>query len=270
MTGAGQGGTDGRWSDLRTRVLSAVALVALGGAALVLGGPWLMALIACAIALIQWEIWTMLHPARPAEGAVMAALSASALAVALGLPFGAALIPIAITALAGAALASRDRHLVAAFAIGTMLAGWGLYWMRAALGLDAILWLVALVVASDVLGYFAGKSLGGPKFWPQVSPKKTWSGTIAGWVGAAFVGLIVAATMGGGWIIVVISVLAAFAGQLGDIAESALKRHAGVKDSSALIPGHGGVYDRFDALLAAALFLLFIVMTTGLGERFSP
>jgi phosphatidate cytidylyltransferase len=93
------------------------------------------------------------------------------------------------------------------------------------------------VIASDVLGYFAGRILGGPKFWPRVSPKKTWSGTVAGWVGAAGVGLGSGPRGLGSAALVWVSPLVAFAGQMGDIAESAIKRRAGVKDSLEPDPG---------------------------------
>ena len=111
-------------------------------------------------------------------------------------------------------------------------------------------------VASDVLGYFAGRMLGGPKFWPAISPKKTWAGTVAGWIGAAVVGMVVVLVSGAGWLLVPFSALVAFAGQLGDIAESWVKRRAGVKDASSLIPGHGGVLDRFDALIGAVVLVM--------------
>ena len=97
--------------------------------------------------------------------------------------------------------------------------------------------------------------LGGPKFWPKVSPKKTWSGTIAGWIGAAAVGVLFASQGMVPWYYAVLSPLIALAGQFGDIAESWIKRRAGAKDSSSLIPGHGGVLDRFDALVGAVLAL---------------
>jgi phosphatidate cytidylyltransferase len=109
-----------------------------------------------------------------------------------------------------------------------------------------------------VAGYFAGKIIGGPKFWPAVSPKKTWSGTSAGWVGAALVGVGFVIWGGGGIMLVRISVLVSMASQAGDIVESALKRRTGVKDSSALIPGHGGFFDRFDGMMGAAAFLLLL------------
>ena len=99
---------------------------------------------------------------------------------------------------------------------------------------------------------------GGPKFWPAVSPKKTWSGTAAGWVGAALVGLVFSINTGVGFQLVIVSIALAMASQMGDIAESALKRKMGVKDSSSLIPGHGGLMDRFDGMLGAALFLLVL------------
>jgi phosphatidate cytidylyltransferase len=130
-----------------------------------------------------------------------------------------------------------------------------------------LIWLLALVIVSDVLGYFAGRILGGPKFWPRVSPKKTWSGTIAGWVGAAGVGLAFWAAGQGSAALVWVSPLVAFAGQMGDIAESAIKRRAGVKDSSSLIPGHGGLMDRFDALAFAAILAVLLLPVLPLFPR---
>jgi phosphatidate cytidylyltransferase len=121
-----------------------------------------------------------------------------------------------------------------------------------------MLWLIVVVVVTDVLGYFAGRMIGGPKFWPAVSPKKTWSGTIFGWIGAALVGVIFVIYTGASFELVGISIAVAMASQMGDIAESAVKRMMGVKDSSTLIPGHGGVLDRFDGMLGATVFLLLV------------
>ena len=124
-------------------------------------------------------------------------------------------------------------------------------------------WLVLVVVATDVAGYFAGRLIGGPKFWPRVSPKKTWSGTVAGWIAAGLLGAVFAHYTIANFNLVPLSVAAAMASQLGDIAESAIKRRAGVKDSSNLIPGHGGLFDRFDGMLGAALFILIIGQLVG-------
>jgi phosphatidate cytidylyltransferase len=130
--------------------------------------------------------------------------------------------------------------------------------LRQDFGAIWLVWLVLVVAATDIFGYFAGRMIGGPKFWPRVSPKKTWSGTVAGWIAAAIVGAIFAAMTGAGGPLVSISVALSMAAQLGDISESVVKRRAGVKDSSNLIPGHGGFFDRFDGVLGASVFLLLI------------
>ena len=107
---------------------------------------------------------------------------------------------------------------------------------------------------------------GGPKFWPAISPKKTWSGVACGWAAAALVGLMLVRIAGAGIALIWISVLVSFASQMGDIAQSALKRKMGVKDSSDLLPGHGGVFDRFDALLGAVLLLFVISIFASVPE----
>ena len=129
-----------------------------------------------------------------------------------------------------------------------------------------LLWLILVVVATDIAGYFAGRALGGPKFWPAISPKKTWSGTAAGWISAAVVGLIFLLITDAGRDLIWISAAVAFASQMGDIAESAVKRRCGVKDSSNLIPGHGGLFDRFDGLLGASLAMLAVALVVDVPQ----
>jgi phosphatidate cytidylyltransferase len=127
-------------------------------------------------------------------------------------------------------------------------------------GGTAVLWLFGLIWTADSAAYLGGRAIGGMKLWPAVSPGKTWSGAIVGTVAGVAGGLIVLAVAGiplhvmhavFGFVVVV-------AAQLGDLLESSIKRHFGVKDSSRLIPGHGGVMDRCDSLVAAsvAAFLL--------------
>jgi phosphatidate cytidylyltransferase len=145
-----------------------------------------------------------------------------------------------------------------------MFAAYGLVVLRdAPNGLIWLIWLVLVVVVTDVAGYFAGRMIGGPKFWPAISPKKTWSGTIAGWIGAGGLAFVFIPLTGAGIGLVFVSMIAAFASQMGDIAESAIKRRTGVKDSSSLIPGHGGVLDRFDGLIGAALLVLVFMAVAG-------
>lgn len=138
-------------------------------------------------------------------------------------------------------------------------------------GLVSILWLFAVVWLSDVVAYFTGRAFGGPKLWPSVSPKKTWSGAIGGFVGGVTAALLVVSLMasmfGFGWyrgpVLFIITIAGAIISQAGDLSESALKRHFGAKDSGHLIPGHGGVMDRLDSFWAVALFLYAAVLLLG-------
>ncbi len=243
----------GRWADLGPRVASAAVMLAVGGGALLVGGAAFMALCILVAAAMTWELVRMTAPEPAAAAAAAGLLAAVAVSNALLLPvlYGIAgvLLPVVVIA----ATASRLRLPAMGYAAAIVGACAALALLRETLGLWAVIWLVAVVMASDVAGYFAGRSLGGPRFWPAISPKKTWSGTLAGWAGAAVVGAGFALAGQGGWALVALSPLVAFAGQMGDIAESWFKRRAGVKDASALIPGHGGVLDRFDALIFAAL-----------------
>lgn len=138
-------------------------------------------------------------------------------------------------------------------------------------GFVAIIWMFAVVWLSDVVAYFTGRAFGGPKLWPAVSPKKTWSGAIGGFIGGVGGALLVvhlmASVFGLGWYrgpeLIVLSVLGAIVSQAGDLFESALKRHFGAKDSGHIIPGHGGVMDRLDSFWAVALFLYVAVFVLG-------
>ena len=248
-----------RWSDLAPRVLSGAAMAVIGFA-LVWAGGWFLALaVAVLCGLMVWEAARMFG-AGDAAALRLGFLGMAALVVAWLAP-AIAVLPVLLAAAAvGAGQVGKDRYLFAAFAGWILLGAFGTLLLRERAGLDWILWLILVVILSDILGYFAGRMLGGPKFWPRISPKKTWSGTIAGWIGAAVIGLVFAVPTGAGLALVPVSVLVGFAGQMGDIFESALKRRQGVKDSSALIPGHGGVLDRFDAMLGAAILAIVLWM----------
>jgi phosphatidate cytidylyltransferase len=127
-------------------------------------------------------------------------------------------------------------------------------------GFFAIIWLFALIWAADTAAYFTGRAVGGPKLWPAVSPNKTWSGAIAGAIVGIVAGMVViwAAGLALRPIHVIIALIVVVAAQLGDLLESAIKRRFGVKDSSRLIPGHGGVMDRCDSLVTASAVALII------------
>ena len=131
-----------------------------------------------------------------------------------------------------------------------------LIWLRAdpSVGLQQIFWIVALVIAADTGAYIAGRSIGGPKLAPRVSPNKTWAGLGGAVVSAAVVGAITAVLMDRPSVatVTIVSGLLGIVAQAGDLAESAFKRHFGVKDASNIIPGHGGALDRVDGLIAVA------------------
>ena len=251
---------DIRWPDLKDRFLSGAVMVAVGTAAVIAGGVWFQMLVVFVTAVMIWELWSMIHPERTNMGVLLAALTASELSGFLTVDRAWFLLFLPIPPLLGLLVSRREALTFAVFAMMIQVAGWGLVVFRADYGPIWVLWLILVVVVTDIGGYFAGRQFGGPKFWPSVSPKKTWSGTVAGWVAAALVGVIFWIFTTAGPLVVATSVLLSFAGQMGDIAESALKRRMGVKDSSNLIPGHGGLFDRFDALLAASIMMLVLVL----------
>jgi phosphatidate cytidylyltransferase len=257
-----------RWEDLRKRVVSAVVLVAVGGAEIWLGGPSFAVLVVLLTGAMVWELAKMTAPVRENTPLGLAALASLCLAATVLSSEPVATMFLLVPALAFALTDRRDRRLSSLYAGAIMVAGYALVDLRITAGTPVIVWLVLIVVASDVLGYFIGRTLGGPKFWPAISPKKTWSGTIAGWLGAGAVGLGFVLAGSGGPGLVALSVVIGFAGQMGDIWESWIKRRCGVKDASSLIPGHGGVLDRFDALIGAlvALILMGIVLDLPLPE----
>jgi phosphatidate cytidylyltransferase len=127
-------------------------------------------------------------------------------------------------------------------------------------GLTALLFLFANVWATDIFAYFCGRAVGGPLLWPRVSPKKTWAGAVGGLAGgvAASVAVAYASGVGKLGIVGVMACVLSVLAQAGDLFESSVKRHFGAKDASHLIPGHGGLMDRLDGFIVAALAALLI------------
>jgi phosphatidate cytidylyltransferase len=246
-------------NNLALRALSAVVLAPLALLAAYLGG-WAFALFWGAAALaVLWE-WITLVVGTTYR--LMFSLCGGALAIAgflawLGRPTAAVLI-VGLGALAAAIFAPSERRLWVTIGIGyagaLLLAP---IFLRAdqTFGFLVIVLLFAIVWSTDILGYFAGRAFGGPKLLPAVSPKKTWSGAIAGTVGAMIVAPLVADQFGlfNRLAIVAIALILSVLAQIGDLFESWVKRQFGAKDSSQLIPGHGGVMDRLDGFWAAAV-----------------
>jgi len=252
-----------KWDDLQVRLISAAGMLVVGLVAIYLGGAAFQLLVVFALGLMIWELTSLCDPERP-NAAIVLAVMACAFGSVLHTLEGIYLIAVMLTpCILGAVFIGQRRQLFLVFSIAIFLATYSMVHFRNMFGADWIMWIILVIIASDTLGYLAGRAFGGPKFWPKISPKKTWSGTVAGWIGAAVVGAIFARYTNSGAALIVISALVAFAGQMGDIAESALKRRVGSKDSSDLIPGHGGLLDRFDAMLGATLVLGILIIGFG-------
>lgn len=130
-----------------------------------------------------------------------------------------------------------------------------------------VYWLLGLVWATDTGALLVGRAVGGPKLAPRISPNKTWAGLIGGILSATLVGLVMAWLSETSSVVLVVlaSAVLAVVAQLGDLAESAVKRHFEVKDSGGIIPGHGGLFDRLDGLLAVAPVVAFALLVAGDG-----
>ncbi len=246
-----------KWGDLAPRVVSGVAMALVGAADIWIGGIIFEITVIGLSAIMLWEAARMFGAEQTAAIRI-SLLGAAAFTLASVSPIVLVVPFLLAAALVGARQVSRERALFTPFAAWILVAGFSVWTLRQEAGVIWISWLVLIVIVSDIAGYFAGRMLGGPKFWPAISPKKTWSGTIAGWIGAGLVGVCFMGPMNAGFAIVLLSMLVAFAGQMGDILESFVKRRVGVKDSSNLIPGHGGVLDRLDALLGAAMLVMIL------------
>lgn len=259
-------------SDLKPRIFWGIILAVTALGAVVVGG-WLLAVaLAGVVALIarEWAAMTI----RDAWRDSMAVAAPGVLAVLIA-AVPAPLWAGGVIAAGAVAVGFLLRSLWAvAGVIYSAALGLGLVLLRAdaGYGLEAALFLLAIVWGSDVAAYLVGRAIGGPKLWPKVSPKKTWSGFVGGTVVGTGAGAVVAAIAGIPisailvWITIGIAVTAA----AGDLFESSVKRRFGKKDSGSLIPGHGGVMDRVDGLIFAVAVGLVIGVVHGgwprLGE----
>ncbi len=258
-------------SELGLRVISGVVMAVVALLTLWWGG-WPFALLWTLVGVIAASEWLkIVLPDAPDNyrfglmGAIaLAGLTAfighEALAIGLSVAaaFGAWLLvrsPVRLIAAAGILYA-------AAIAIAPIIVR-----LEPHLGLTLIAWCFAVVWATDVAAYFSGRAFGGPKLWPAVSPKKTWSGAIGGALAGVLAGLavsLIARRTGVPWPLgafatMVCGLAASAAGQAGDLLESSLKRRFGVKDSGSIIPGHGGVLDRLDAFVVVVTLVAVAV-----------
>lgn len=253
-------------SSLGLRVWSGVILGPLVLIAVWVGTPAFQLMIVAAMAILGRE-WSRLFDAGPPRPAGVVLVGGLVAAMALHAVFagwaGAALL--VATGVAVLVLGRNPWLALGSLYLG--VPGLLLLTLRAEpeCGRLALFWLLAIVWASDIGAYLAGSTLGGPKLAPSISPKKTWSGFVGGLVAATLAGTGVASTASGisTGRLALLAAGIGLATQAGDLVESWMKRRLGVKDTGDLIPGHGGLLDRVDGLLAATLVTALIVAWLG-------
>jgi phosphatidate cytidylyltransferase len=254
-------------SNLFMRVAAALVLAPLTIAIAWIGGwPWIC-LVTAAGALLYAE-WLMIVGASRNRLIIAAGLSALVIAGILMMTGRTdfAVAVLAVGTVLAAILASGQRLWVAGgmvYAAAAVVASI-LVRLDANAGFLALMFVLLIVWVTDIGGYFAGRGIGGPKLWPRVSPKKTWAGAIGGLVLSLAVAAVFALLGFGRMLpLLLLGTVLSVVSQLGDLFESAVKRRFGVKDSSHIIPGHGGLMDRLDGFVAAIVFAAFIGFMRG-------
>ena len=264
-------------SDLGPRTASAVVMVVAALLVLWQGGDlfvvfWLL----CSLAVL-WEWQTIIDAAAARSRFFCGAICLTLAGVALRQTFfEGCFAAILIGAGVSAWLAGEGKRVWAAagvfYAAALVVSVTLLRFLSVFSGIEAILWLFAVVWGTDIFAYFGGRMIGGPKLWPRVSPSKTWSGFIVGVTFGALLGLLTLALAVGsdGASLAPLFVLGLATGMVaqgGDLLESSIKRRFGKKDSSHLIPGHGGFMDRLDGFIVAATFAALVgwMNSAGIG-----
>ncbi|MBJ6126717.1 phosphatidate cytidylyltransferase [Microvirga splendida] len=261
--------------ELTTRVFSALVMVTAALLTAYWGGwPFALFWLAAGIAImVEWTDMTGIEPRRPVQAILGLGLAGLTLLFLLGAELWLSVaVSLAFLAATAFAVHGGQNKLWAVssfvYALPIVLIP-PIVRDHPDLGILGLLWMFAVVWATDIAAYFTGRTFGGPKLCPPISPKKTWSGFIGGVVAATLGGILVAwvgqhygaalpFTLAG---IAALSIVASIASQVGDLGESALKRHCQVKDSSHLIPGHGGVMDRLDGFWAVCLVVALVLLT---------
>lgn len=268
---ASEQGVSGKGSELRTRIISAAILAPVALAAELLGGPLFGALVAVVAVAGLWEWTAMTRAGQPlwARMLALACLIAALVSLQLGgdlLALALVVVPAGLAFVAGAGGRAFRWVGLGLVYVGAPCAAIIALRQADPFGWAAILYVLFVVWATDIAAYFGGRGIGGPKLWPRVSPKKTWSGALSGLVAAVAAGGTTAGLTTGGNVRagLILAVPLSVAAQAGDLLESAVKRHFDVKDSGNLIPGHGGVLDRVDGLFGAAV-MAWLLAFAGLG-----
>ena len=251
------------------RVISAAVLAAVALGALLVS-PWsFLVLVIVGSGLLLWE-WGSATRGNGFDGTTLIqTIAVTVLVVFVALDgYGLGLVILGATA-AVIAVSGKEHgrgwvQLALAGLIYIALPATALIWLRSdpKFGLAAVLFLLLVAWTTDTASYIGGRVIGGPKLAPNVSPKKTWSGFFVGTFTPLLVGYVFARYVGNTspWALALVGLVLAFACQMGDLLESAVKRNLGIKDMSQLVPGHGGLFDRIDGLLLAAVIAALIAL----------
>jgi phosphatidate cytidylyltransferase len=243
--------------NLVMRVIAALILAPIAIAIAYAGGwLWILLVTLAVIGLyVEWLTIVGLAREMPVVVSGIAALAVAGLCLAIG-RIDAAFVVLAIGLAAVALLTRERRNWTAAgffYAAAAEMAS-VLVRLDSVKGFVALIFVLLIVWVTDIGGYFAGRGIGGPKLWPRVSPKKTWAGAAGGFAASLAVAFVFAAfDLGKTGALLLLGAVLSVVSQLGDLFESAVKRRFGVKDSSHIIPGHGGLLDRLDGFVAAII-----------------
>jgi phosphatidate cytidylyltransferase len=256
--------------DLTPRVAAAIAMASVALAAAWAGGFVFAAFWWLAALVVLWEWQRLVGGERLIERVVAGgvALALAALFALHNSIFGVVAALIAGAVAVGWITGRREAAWAAGGVLyaGALVAGVGLLRVSPTFGMAAVLWLFAVVWGTDIAAYFAGRLIGGPRLWPSVSPGKTWAGAIVGAFAGAILGLMLAAWTNRLAALFWFGLATAIVSEAGDLFESALKRRFGAKDSSGLIPGHGGLMDRLDAFTSASFFAAVVAILHSKGD----
>jgi phosphatidate cytidylyltransferase len=259
-------GAAAKRSDLPARAAAGLVMMVVALAAVWAGLYWFTLFWLIAALLVNWEWQSLIGPDRRAYRLLVGSL-ALAVAAFLSVDGRAALAIVSLGV--GAGLTALGGDWRRPWPSGGVLYAGAMLIAICALraseldGARVVLWLFALVWGTDIMAYFGGRLIGGPKLWPRVSPGKTWSGFIVGIACGAAAGALFAPTLGAAPALFAVGLAGGAFSQGGDLFESAIKRRYGVKDSSRLIPGHGGLMDRLDGFIAAAVFAAALGLIRG-------
>jgi len=264
-----------RWGDLRTRLLSAAVMVPVALGCIWIGGAAfaaLVALISIGMAIEWLRMCQVGFGPRPVL--MFACLPLVLFLTAVGAAASGVGLLVMITGVASVCLGGFGPARPLAFGIPYIGTGAvALIWLRSTdHGRADVIALLLVIWATDIGAYMVGRAVGGPRLAPRISPGKTWSGAVGGLLTGMAAGFIIAVVLGNAdtsWRAALLASLiaggVACIGQAGDLFESLLKRHFDVKDSGSLIPGHGGLIDRLDAVLAAAPVAALLALVLGRG-----